>query len=128
MLAAARADSPQVTVPILRAGILAQEFCRSVARANVEAVFERCFYLRRDNEFICVGEPEIGNCPLTLIGSFGRPSDLGLAPGQSAAVCNRHIAIGRSIRLILHQTETWRLPPWPDCPLPSRLIEACDAL
>src|SRR4051795_3851807 len=116
MLAVVRAHCPQVTVPILRSGVLAQEFCQSAARVMVEAVLERCFYLRRDNEFICVGEPEIGNGPLTLIGNFGRLSDLGLRPGQSAAVCDRHIAIGLSIRLILHQTETWLLPPWPDCP------------
>jgi hypothetical protein len=128
MLAVVRAHCPQVTVPILRAGNLAQEFCQSVARANVEAVFERCFYLRRGGEFICVGEPEIGNGPLTLIGNFGRLSDVGLRPGQSAAICARHIAIGPSIRLILHQTETWRRPPWPDCPSPPSLIEVCDAL
>ena len=55
------AGSPDIVVPILRAGVLAQEFCKSVALANIEAVFERCFYLRTGGEFICVGEPDIGN-------------------------------------------------------------------
>src|SRR4051812_49817806 len=105
---------PEVTVPILRAGVLAQEFCQSIARANVEAVFERCFYLRSGGEFICVGEPDIGNGPLTLIGSFGRFPDLALRRGQSAVVCDQHIVID-SIRLTLDQTESWRPPPWPRC-------------
>src|SRR5436309_10018681 len=85
--------SPDIVVPILRAGVLAEEFCKGVALANVEAVFERCFYLRSGGEFICVGAPDIGTGPLTLIGSFGRLSDLPLQRGQSAAVCDQHIVV-----------------------------------
>ena len=98
------ASHPDVIVPILRAGVLAQEFCRSVSRANVEAVFERCFYLRCGDKFICVGEPDIGNGPLTLIGNLGRLSDFDLRPGQSATVCERHITIGNSVRFKLDQS------------------------
>ncbi len=100
-------------IPILRSGVLAREFCQSVARANVEAVFERCFYLRCGDEFICVGEPDIGNGPLTLIGNLGPLSDLGLRPGRSAAISERHITIGNSVRFKLDQTESWRSPAWP---------------
>src|SRR3954468_24193035 len=95
--------SPEIVVPILRAGVLAEEFCKSVALANVEAVFERCFYLRSGGEFICVGQPDIRNGPLTLIGNLGRLPDLALQRGQSAAVCDQHIVVG-SIRLTLDQT------------------------
>ena len=108
--------------------MLAQEFCQSVAFANVEAVFERCFYLRCGDEFICVGAPDIGNGPLTLIGNLGRLSDFALQPGRSAAVCDRHIAIGHSIRLILDQTESWHPPAWPICLSSARLIDTCAAL
>src|SRR4051812_39578849 len=119
---------PEVTVPILRAGVLAREFCQSVARANVEAVFERCFYLRSGDEFICVGEPDIGNSPVTLIGHFGPLSNLRLQPGQSAVVCDRHLLIGNSIRLTLRQAELWRARPWPKSPPPTRLLNTCAEL
>jgi hypothetical protein len=122
------AGSPDVVVPVLRAGVLAQEFCQSVALANVEAVFERCFYLRSGDEFVCVGEPNIGNGPLILNGNLGRLSDFNLQPGQSAVVCDRHIAIGSSIRLALDQAESWRPPPWPNRSSSVRLYDTCAEL
>ena len=118
----------EVVVPILRSGVLAREFFRRHAHAQVEAVFERSFYLRSGGDFICVGEPDIGNGPLTLIGDVGRVSDLALQPRQSVKVNNRHIAIGHSIRLTLDQSEVWRAPSWPTCPPPVRLIDTCAAL
>jgi|tagenome__1003787_1003787.scaffolds.fasta_scaffold20879952_2 hypothetical protein len=122
------ADHPNAVVPILRSGVLAQQFCQSVVRANVEAVFERCFYVRSGDKFICVGEPDIGNGPITLIGDLGRLSNLGLQQGRSAAVCDQRIMIGDSICLALDQTESWRSPRWPICPSPIRLIDTCLAL
>ena len=120
-------DRADVVVPILRSGVLAQDFCRRRARATVEAVFERSFYLRAGDEFICVGEPDIGNGPLTLIGHPGPLADLDLA-GRPAALGGGHVLIGNSIRLSLDRSEAWRSPPWPVCPSPSRLIETCSAL
>ena len=117
-----------VIVPILRSGVLARAFCQSVSRATVEAVFDRSFYLRSDDEFICVGQPNIGNGPSTLIGNLGRLSDLGLRPGQSAAVDDRQIMIGNSVRLALEQSAAWRSPPWPICPSPVQLTDTCAAL
>jgi hypothetical protein len=120
-------DRADVVVPILRSGVLAQDLCRRHARATVEAVFERSFYLRAGDEFICVGEPDIGNGPLTLIGHPGPLADLDLA-GRPVALGGGHILIGNSIRLSLDRSEAWRSPPWPICPSPSRLIETCSAL
>jgi len=117
-----------VVVPIQRSGVLAQEFCHSVARAKVEAVFARSFYLRSGDAFICVGEPDIGNGPLTLLGNLRPLREIALQPGRSAAVCDRHITIGHSIRLTLDRIESWRPPPWPVGPSPARLIETCAAL
>lgn len=122
------AGSPDVVIPILRAGVLAQEFCRSISLANVEAVFERCFYLRCGDAFICVGEPDIGNGPLTLIGNIAPLSGLNFRLGQSAAICERHITIDNSVRFTLDQTESWRSSPWPACPSPAQLIDTCAAL
>ncbi len=117
-----------VMFPILRSGVLAQEFCRRHARAQIEAVFERGFYLRAGDEFICIGEPDIGNGPLTLIGHLGPLSDLGLQPRRPVAVCDRHIMIGDSIRLTLDRSKAWRPPSWPARPSPVRLIDTCAAL
>lgn len=119
------AGSPDIVVPMLRSGVLAREFCRSVSWASVDAVFERCFYLRSGNEFICVGEPDIGDGPLTLIGYLGRLPNLKLQPGRPAAVCDRHIVIGNSIRLALDRTQPWRPPPWPNSASPIRLFDTC---
>jgi hypothetical protein len=121
-------DRPDIVVRILRSGVLAQEFCRNNASAHVEAIFERSFYLRSGDAFICVGEPALGNGPLTLIGHLGPLSDLALQPRQPAEVCARHILVDRSVRLSLDGSETWRPPPWPIRPSPIRLIDTCSAL
>ena len=115
------------TIPILRSGLLAQQFCRSVARAQVEAVFERSLYLRHHDAFICIGASGIGNGPLTLIGDIGVPSPA-LRPGQAASVCERDITIGDSVRFTLDRSEVWRAPPWPACAPPARLTETCAVL
>jgi hypothetical protein len=54
-------------IVVLRSGVLAQAFCRNNARATVEAVFERSFYLRAGGDFVCIGDPDVGNGPLTLM-------------------------------------------------------------
>jgi Protein of unknown function (DUF2877) len=106
-------DRPDVVVPILRSGALARQFCQSVGRANVEAVFERSFYLRCGDEFMCVGAPAIGNGPLTLIGDLGPLARVGLQPGRPALICGRHIRFGNAIRFDLDRCEPWHPPSWP---------------
>jgi len=96
--------------------------------ARVEAVFKRNFYLRSGDEFICVGEPEIGNGPLTLIGNFSHTPSLELRPGWSAVVRDGSIMINRSIRLALNETELWHPPRWPQCASPRGLFETCAAV
>jgi Protein of unknown function (DUF2877) len=105
-----------IIVPILRSGILARECCRRGRHAEVEAVFERSIYLRSGDMFVCIGEPSIGNGPLTLIADLGgaRPlTSLGLFPGQPASMSDRCIAIGDKVRLTLDRCVLWRQPPWP---------------
>src|SRR5690349_21785711 len=110
-------------VPILRSGVVAQHFCSLHRTATVEAVFARSLYLRSSNEFLCMGEPSIGNGPLTLIGDVGI-SDLALRPGQSADVNKQHLTIG-DVRFTLDGSEIWRPAAWPPCPPRARLIETC---
>jgi hypothetical protein len=109
-------DGSDIIVPILRSGILAREFCRHGAHVKVEAVFERSIYLRSGDNFVCVGEPAIGNGALSLIADFGvsRPlTSLGLFPGQPASISDRCIAIGDSAKFTFERCVLWRQPPWP---------------
>jgi hypothetical protein len=78
----------------------------------VAAVFGRSFYLGSGGTFICIGEPPIGNGPLTLIARLGACRDLRLRPHQPAVVCADHIAIGNTV-LAFDRCEPWRPPAWP---------------
>jgi hypothetical protein len=112
--------TPNIIVPIVRAGVLAREFCRHYTHAEVEAVFERSCYLRCGDIFLCVGEASIGHGPLTLTADAqaARPwKGLGLRPGQPASISNQAIAIGAEVQLTLDRCRLWCQPPWP-APLP----------
>jgi hypothetical protein len=110
-------------VQIERAGILAHEVCTRGAAAHVAAIFERSFYLCAGEIFLCVGEPAIGNGPLTLIaGTSVQLSGLNLRPDE------REIIIGERVRLCLDSCEVWRPPAWPNAAPPDMLRETCGAL
>jgi Protein of unknown function (DUF2877) len=111
------------TVPVRRAGVLARDICRRGGRGEIAAVFERSLYLRIGEEFICVGEPAIGNGPTTLI-IAARVAELGLRQGQGAFVSNERIEVG-DLLLDFGNCATWRAPRWPDLPRPAALLAAC---
>jgi len=95
----------------VRAGVLAREVCGRNARAEVVAVFERSLYLRVGDDFICIGEPTIGNGPTTLIiGEWG--AKLGVRQRQCALISNGRITIG-DLLFDLQNCQTWHAPPWP---------------
>jgi hypothetical protein len=122
--------SPRV-IAILRSGILAEDFCKRGGHAEVAAVFERSFYLRAGDMFLCVGAPSIGNGPLTLIAEIDGPvrwSDLGLRPGRRADISARHLTIGGAIRFSLAAHEPWRPPAWPAAAPRADLSAVCIAL
>jgi uncharacterized protein DUF2877 len=124
-------DGPDIIVPILRSGMLAREFCRHGAHAEVEAVFERSFYLRSGDMFVCVGEPAIGDGPLTLVADLGvsRPlAGLGLYPGQPAAISDRCTAIGDEVQLTFDRCVLWRQPRWPSSGSPRELNDLCGVI
>jgi uncharacterized protein DUF2877 len=118
--------SRTITIPILRAGIVAAEFCGTPARAEVAAVFERSFYLRCGNLFVCIGEPALGNGPLTLIAQM-RAAELGLYPGQPAVISETGTAIGK-VAFAWLGCEPWHPPRWPHALAPSVLAQARDAV
>jgi hypothetical protein len=107
-----RAPAAAATIiPIRRAGVVAAEFCKTVARAEVAAVFARSFYLRSGDLFVCIGEPGIGNGPLTLTAPM-RVAGLDLRLGAPATIAADSITIGR-LTLTNERSEVWRRPPWP---------------
>jgi hypothetical protein len=112
-------------IPIARSGIVARDICRRGGRAAIAAVFERCFYLRCGDMFVCVAEPDIGNGPLTLIADTARSlhlRDLGLHAGQPAVIDDRGITIGNTVRLAIERGALWHPPPWPVVPPAEALI------
>lgn len=122
----APADGATLVVPILRAGVVAMELCKAPVLAEVAAVFERSFYLRAGDLFVCIGEPAIGNGPLTLIAEM-RAAEVGLRPGQPAVISASGIAIG-AVTFTYDFCEPWRSPRWRQTPSPGRLAQARDAL
>jgi Protein of unknown function (DUF2877) len=111
------------TVAVVRAGVLARQVCQRGSQGEVAAVFDRCFYLRVGEDFICIGEPAIGNGPTTVIVA-ARVARLGLRQGQSAFISNDRIAIG-DLRFDLAACQTWRPPLWPKLPSPASLRATC---
>jgi Protein of unknown function (DUF2877) len=113
-------------VAVLRAGVVAREACRGGRYGEVAAVFERSCYLRSGEDFICIGEPAIGNGPTTVI--VPAPvAALGLRRGQRALIGKDRIATG-DLFFDLAQCETWRPAPWPETPSPTALRATCAAV
>jgi hypothetical protein len=118
-------DTVSDVVSIVRAGVLAREFCRRNARAEVAAVFERSIYLRAEDMFVCLGERSIGNGPLTLIADF---SPSGLHRGQPASISERGITIGDTARFSFDRCEPWQPPRWPLSLSPLQLVDVAKAI
>jgi len=115
---------PEIAVPIHSYGLLAHRFCQDVAFAKVEAVLDRCVYLRAGGEFICIGDRRIGNGPVTLTSSHFPVPSFRLSAGQVGCIDSQSIAIG-TVRFALDGSELWQPPNWPICPSPDRLSDIC---
>jgi hypothetical protein len=122
-LAFAHAAHGDRAVAILRAGVVARDLCRRSGRGEVAAVFARSFYLRSGEDFICIGEPAIGNGPTTLIAA-ARVAELGVRQGLRALIRNEHIEVG-DLLFDFANCETWRPPEWPPLPSPAVLRAIC---
>ena len=86
-------------------------------------MFERSFYLRIGDDFICIGEPSIGNGPTTLIVA-ACVAALDVRQGARAFISSERIAIG-GLLFDLGACQTWRAPPWPKLPSPTMLHATC---
>ncbi len=65
---------------------------------TVEAVFDRSFYIRDADEFICVGEASIGDGPLNAV----------LRSGSKLP----HLDVGHAVSLGISTAAVWRVPAW----------------
>jgi hypothetical protein len=110
-LAFAHVAAIERTVTVVRAGVVARGVCRRGGRGEVAAVFERSFYLCVADDFICIGEPAIGNGPTTLI-IAARVAEFRLRQGDRAVISNERIAVG-DVLLDFRNCHTWHAPPWP---------------
>jgi hypothetical protein len=118
-------------VPIVCCGVLAAETCRRGGDLTVAAVFERCIYLRSGATFLCVGEPALGNGPLTLIADLrgqGGFSRLGLRAGQGAQASDCNIMMDTSVSFRINGCPTWRQPRWPPVPSTEELTETAASI
>jgi len=113
-------------IPIPRAGEVAAEFCKAPGGAEIAAVFERSFYLRAGDLFVCIGEPAIGNGPLTLLADM-RVARLRLYPGQQARIEENGIAIGAAT-FTCERCDPWHAPAWPQAAAPSPPAQVRDAI
>jgi hypothetical protein len=118
-------------VPILGCGVLAREACRRGCDLTIAAAFARCIYLRSGTTFLCVGEPALGNGPLTLVADLRAHrgfSGLGLRVGKRAQASDRGIAIGNSVSFRINECPTWHQPRWPHVPGTEELIETAASI
>jgi len=109
-------------IAVLRAGVVARDLCRRGQRGEVAAMFERSFYLRIGDDFICIGKPSIGNGPTTLIVA-ACVAALDVRQGARAFISSERIAIG-GLLFDLGACQTWRAPPWPQASSPAALNAA----
>jgi hypothetical protein len=118
-------DAALDAVNIMRSGVLAREFCRQHAHAEVAAVFERSLYLRSAGMFVCLGVPAVGNGPLTLIADF-RPSRV--RQDESVLISERGITIGDTVCFNFDQCEEWQPQHWPRSLSRRQLIDVGNAI
>lgn len=95
----------RTNIVALRAGVLAGAFCARYHTTEVAAVFARSFYVRAGDDFVCVGSPEIGNGPLTII----------------ADVKRHRITVADRVDIDLTWSLSWGAPGWPARSSPEML-------
>lgn len=124
-------------IAVRRAGILARRYCAGNTASpdsasidgSIAAVFTHSFHLRIGDAFVCVGEPVIGNGPLTLIIDADAPiAALGLQSGMPARVSVGRIRIGESHEFDLSRCALWQAPAWPVAAPAPQLADTCAAL
>ena len=122
------AMTPETQYPLrfqaLNIGPTAARILARSGQGHVNAVFKRCFYCEINGDFICIGSPFLGMCPLNVITSMP-DGDLRISPGlltgMPVRVSSDHVRIGGN-RLLLRMdgADVWLPPPFPE-PDPGKI-------
>lgn len=106
-------------------GAEAQGALRHGRSGRIEAAFERSFYVRFDEDWICVGDPTIGRGPLNLL-IDGSVSWLSVEPEAPCILAGHALRIGAGV-LDLGSARVWHAQP-PAFLSPVRVSRGLDAL
>ncbi len=103
--------------PLVRIGSIgarAAQLLDQHADWTVAATFDRSFYIRCGDEFICIGDERIGNGPLNAL----------LAAGSRLP----QLEIGVPLNLDLSTAKIWKADPWPKISAEALHVDRLEAV
>jgi hypothetical protein len=95
-------------------GPIAARILKQVAKGNVIAVFDRCFYLDLNNIYICLGSSNFSDGPLNVISSAPDKTNWitsGIRVGDRVNVANYKLKVGLNMVFRFMNTEIWKPRP-----------------
>jgi hypothetical protein len=102
------------TLDLCRMGPIAARILKQVAKGNVIAVFDRCFYLDLNNTYICLGSSNFSDGPLNVISSAPDKTNWitsGIRVGDRVNVANYKLKVGLNMVFRFMNTEIWKPRP-----------------
>ena len=99
---------------IISIGVNAAKTLRTATQLHVVGTFERSFYLRSGDAFVCVGEPSIGNGPLNALVDDHNRLVADRYPGETVRLADDTLQFSDGTLLTLTEASSWTMPPWPD--------------
>ncbi|MBN2427507.1 MAG: DUF2877 domain-containing protein [Deltaproteobacteria bacterium] len=125
-------DNPYpIRFQALKMGAAAARVLTRSGQGYVNAVFKRCFYCEINDNFICIGSPTLGMCPLNVTTSMPE-GDIrvfpGLVTGMAVRVCGDYVRIGGERFLLKTDGGGVWLPPPPSATDPQKIKSGLNAL
>ena len=103
-------NSDPFALEIKRLGPVAARTVSQNTMGNVVAVFEKCFYVKLDGAFICIGNSDFSDGPLNVVSSAPAQSSWsasGVQLGDRVYILNKCLHIGSRASFRLSEAETW---------------------
>jgi hypothetical protein len=119
------------TLDLYRMGPIAARILKQVARGNVIAVFDRCFYLDLNSTYICLGSSNFSDGPLNIISSAPDKTNWitsGIRVGDRVNVADYKLKVGLNMVFGFMNTEIWEPRPLLITPILTTKIEQFYAL
>lgn len=105
-------------------GPSAAEILAFDGRAEIVAVFDRCFYLSAPRGLVCFGAQSLGNGPINVLLDLQNTAPnwnaLGITPRLKGVVGAGNVSIGKYFSVYLRGVHHWHPPAWP--------VVQCEAL